>query len=62
MLCAGSGSPALVPHLRLKVAVTERAAVIATVQVRFFFQAPDQPVNCEPGSGVAVRVTVTPEL
>ena len=41
-----------------KVAVTERAAVMSSVQVSSQpEQAPSQFENCEPGSGVAVSVT-----
>jgi hypothetical protein len=45
-----------------KVAVTARAAVIVVMQVPLPVQAPLQPVKVEPELGVAVRVTVVPEL
>jgi hypothetical protein len=41
----------------LKVAVTLRAAVMATVQVPVPVQAPLQPAKTEPAAGLAVRVT-----
>jgi len=51
------GGPDAVP----KVAVTERLAVIATVQaVAVPLQAPLQLVSVEPPAGVAVRVTLVP--
>jgi hypothetical protein len=51
-----------VPPLRLNVAVTVRAAVIATVQVAVPVQAPLQPANTEPAAGAAVSVTDAPLL
>jgi len=44
------------------VAVTVRAAVIATVQVAVPVQAPLQPANTEPAAGAAVSVTDAPLL
>ena len=45
----------------MKVAVTEVAAVIVTVQVPVPLQPPPfQPVKVEPAAGVAVRVTAVP--
>ena len=44
----------------VKVAVTDRAAVIETVQGSVPVQAPDQPVNVEPVDGLAVSVTTVP--
>src|SRR5437016_3870002 len=41
-------------------AVTDVSAFIVTVQAPVPEQAPDQPVNCESGSGVAVRFTFVP--
>ena len=41
----------------VKVAVTDWAAVIETLQEPVPVQAPDQPVKVEPVDGVAVRVT-----
>jgi hypothetical protein len=43
-----------------KVAVTDLAADIVTVQVPVPVQAPDQPVNMEPVAGAAVSVTLVP--
>ena len=54
-----SPSPALETvsaYTRVKVAVTRRSAVIARVQVAVPGHA-DQPVNADPGEGVAVKVT-----
>jgi hypothetical protein len=45
---------------RLKVAVTDRAALMVTEQVPVPVQAPLQPVNSEPPPGTAVRVTLVP--
>jgi hypothetical protein len=42
----------------VKVAVTDFAAVIVTVQVPVPEHAPDQPVKVDPLSGEAVKVTV----
>src|SRR5262249_15665992 len=42
------------------VAGTARAAVIANVHVLVPEQAPDQPVNFDPASAVAVRTTEVP--
>ena len=44
----------------LKVAVTDRAAVIDTVQVPVPVHAPLQPANVEPLATAAVSVTVVP--
>jgi hypothetical protein len=57
--------PALVTasvySMRVKVAVTVVAAVTVTAQVPVPVQPPpDQPVNVEPATGVAVRVTTVP--
>lgn len=46
----------------VKVAVTDLAAVIDTVQVPVPEQAPDQPVKLEPFTGVAVKTTEAVEL
>ena len=43
---------------RVKVAVTDFAAVIDTIQVSVPVQAPLQPVNDEPTEGAAARVTL----
>ena len=43
-----------------KVAVTLLAASIVTLQAPVPEQAPDQPPNCEPEAGVAVRDTTVP--
>jgi hypothetical protein len=42
------------------VAVTLRGWVIETTQLLVPVQAPDQPVNVEPGEGDAVNVTDVP--
>src|SRR5882724_633941 len=48
-------------YCAVKVAVTLLAASIITTQVTLLpEQAPAQPVNRKPGSGVAVRVTLVP--
>ena len=44
----------------MKVAVTDLAAVIETLQGPVPVQAPDQPVKVEPVDGVAVSVTEVP--
>ena len=45
----------------LKLAVTERSLFIVTVQVVAVPEhAPAQPIQGEPGSGVAVSVTTVP--
>jgi hypothetical protein len=44
-------------HVGMKVAVTDRAWVMATVQVPVPVQAPDQPVKTSVPVGVAVSVT-----
>ncbi len=46
--------------LRLKVAVTDWATSIVTVQVPVPEQAPLQPVKTESADGIAVRVTKVP--
>ena len=48
----------LVP--RVKLAVTDLAAVMLTVQLPLPEQAPDQPVKVEPAEGETVRVTEVP--
>ena len=53
--------PALVwPPLPVKLADTERAAVIETMQLPVPVQAPLQPAKVEPVAGAAVSVTVVP--
>jgi hypothetical protein len=48
-------------YTAVKLAVTERAALIVTKQVPVPEQpAPDQPVNREPPAALAVSVTVVP--
>ncbi len=42
------------------MAITEWAWVIATTQLPVPEQAPDQPVNVDPGEGAAVNVTDVP--
>ncbi len=44
------------------VAVTLRAWVIAVIQLPVPEQAPDQPVNVDPGTGDAVNVTDNPQI
>ena len=44
----------------LKVAVTDRAALMVTVQMPVPVHAPPQPPKVEPAAGVAVRVTGVP--
>jgi hypothetical protein len=44
----------------VKVALTERVAVIETVQVPVPEQSPLHPAKVEPDAAVAVRVTVVP--
>jgi len=46
----------------LKVAVTDLAVVIETVQVPIPEQAPDQPAKVWPEVGVAVSVTDVPKV
>jgi hypothetical protein len=46
--------------LTANVAVTLRAWVIDTPQLSVPEQAPDQPVNVDPGEGDAVNVTDVP--
>jgi hypothetical protein len=46
--------------LAANVAVTLRAWVIVTTQLPVPEQAPDQPVNVDPGEGDAVNVTDVP--
>ncbi len=46
--------------LRLKVAVTDRAASIVTIQVPVPEHAPLQPAKTESADGMAVRVTRVP--
>src|SRR5262252_506471 len=53
----GQGAPVT---LGLKVAVTDCAAVIETVQVPVPVQAPLQPAKVEPLAAAAVRVTEVP--
>ena len=48
------------PPVPVNVAVTDRAAVIATVHVPVPVQAPLQPANVEPAAGAAVSVTDVP--
>jgi hypothetical protein len=48
-------------ELSAKVATTERAWPIVTVQVLVPLQAPDQPEKVEPLAGVAARVTLVPK-
>ena len=48
--------------MALKLAVTDLAAVIETVQVPVPEQLPDQPVKVEPEEATAVRITDVPEL
>ena len=43
-----------------KVAVTDLAALIVTVQTPVPEHAPDQPTNLEPAAGLAVSVTLAP--
>jgi hypothetical protein len=45
---------------RAKVAVTERSAVIDSVQLPLPEHAPDQPLNVEPAAAAAESVTVAP--
>jgi hypothetical protein len=45
-----------------KLAVTDLAAVIATVQVPVPEQAPDHPLKVKPVDGVAVSTTLVPEV
>ena len=47
---------------RLNVAVTERAAVIDTLQAPVPAQAPAQPAKTEPGEAVGVSATDVPSL
>jgi hypothetical protein len=47
-------------RIKVKVAVTDRAAFIVTVQVPVPEQAPLQPVKFVPVAGVAVSVTRVP--
>jgi hypothetical protein len=57
------GCPAAFPEGRAhaKLAVTNRAAVMVTVQVLSDAAShPPQPVKMEPTAGVAVKVTVVP--
>ena len=45
----------------LKLAVIDRVPFILSLQVRLLpLQAPDQPVNVDPGEGDAVNVTDVP--
>ena len=43
-----------------KLAVTDLAALIVTLQTPVPEHAPDQPTNFEPTDGVAVNVTLAP--
>jgi len=46
--------------MALKVAVTEVAAFMVTLQAPVPLQAPLQPANAEPGAGVAAKLTIVP--
>jgi hypothetical protein len=48
--------------VEVKVAVTDRAWLIVTLQVPVPEQAPDQPANDEPLAGVAVSTTPAPRV
>ncbi len=45
-----------------KVAVAVWSPLTVRVQVPWPLHGPDQPVNTDPGDGVAVRVTVVPSV
>jgi len=48
------------PGLAVKFALTDFAASMVTLQAPVPLQAPLQPANVEPGSGVAVKLTAVP--
>jgi hypothetical protein len=52
------GLPTVLPPL--KVAVTDRAAVIVTMQLPVPVHAPLQPLNVDPAAAAAASVTLVP--
>lgn len=56
-ICGAGGRPREKSGDGLKVAVTERAALILITQLATPLQEPPQPAKTEPVAGVAVRVT-----